>query len=308
MKFEKVFLVTGGQGFLGSRLVHLLDMEFPDCQILSIVRSKRRICDEYSSEVQLIYGDLRETETLANLPTNITHIFSLSATIPWKKNEKFKARIAVNNLAPIANLIEYSRKWRNLRQIIYSSSISVYGQSSHLLSEDSKKEPDDIYGASKLAGEDLLACLEDRGIKVVSLRYSSLYGYGQYPKTVLPIMVDRAIQKKDIFVCGSGNRTQDFLYFDDAAYANLLAYKQEARGVFNIGSGVPITMTELALAINKIFANREAEVVHVPERSCRDLGFRIDISKARKELRYDPAIQIENGLKMLRKEMGVRIR
>ncbi len=296
-------MITGGHGLLGSRLVSLLIQRTPNAHIIVVSRDDRKAPWKTSSNVQQIYGDLRDANLWVKLPSDITHVFYLAASIPWKSEDKNKAKIVTDNLVPLAYLIEYSQRWPNLKQVIFSSSISVYTHTRLLLNENSLQSPVDIYGASKLAGEMVLLCLEFRGIRVVSLRYSSLYAYGQYEGTVLPIMVKRAIERKPILVYGNGLRTQDFLHCDDASNANIMAYKKQAQGVFNIGSGESVSMTELAQTISKLFTNGTAKIVYVPEKMEHDPGFRIDISKARQELDYRPLIQIEKGLQKFKKEM-----
>jgi nucleoside-diphosphate-sugar epimerase len=304
MPTNEKFLVTGGMGLLGSRLIPLLSRKKPDSQMIVVSRTEGKKLRQNISNVQMVCGDLREAGLWSGLPKNITHVFHLAAVIPKNIDDLNRSSIAADNLLPLAHLIEQSRKWSNLKQVIYSSSISVYPQIEQFLNEDSVKKPANIYAASKLAGEQLLLCLEYRGVKVASLRYSSLYAYGQHPGTVLPIMMDRAIQKKEILVYGDGTRVMDFLHCDDAAYANLLAYKKQKGGVFNIGSGVALTMTELARTINEVFTNDTAEVIHLRDKVENGPGFKMDISKARQELGYVPMIKLKRGLQMLKKSMG----
>jgi nucleoside-diphosphate-sugar epimerase len=118
-------------------------------------------------------------------------------------------------------------------------------------------------------------------------------------------MVHGAIQKKEIVVYGEGKRTQDFLHVKDAALANLLAYEKEARGVFNIASGISITMQSLAQTINEIFIQNEAKIIRLSSKEDDDPGFKVDISKAIQELNYQPSFQIREGLLKLKEEMSV---
>jgi len=303
---EKVFLVTGGHGFLASRLIPLLHKNILKCKIIVASRTKEDKEWQKYSDIFQIYGDISDGKIWDRMPKTITHVFHLAAVIPRRSQDMNRAAIAEDNLLPLTHLIEKSQRWPNLKQVIFSSSISVYAKTGALLNEDSPKIPIDIYGASKLAGEHLLFCLGSRGVQVVSLRYSSLYGYGQYQGTVLPMMVNRAIKKKEILVYGSGKRTQNFIYHDDAANANFLAYKKQGKGAFNIGSGISITMKELAENISWVFTNGEANIVYSLEKDDHDLGFKLDISKAKRELGYQPSFQIKDGLKKLKDEMGIK--
>jgi nucleoside-diphosphate-sugar epimerase len=303
MSKRGTFLITGAQGLLGSHLIKLISAELPGCKLVLVQRSKGKGHRKNSSNIKIFHGDLREAKLWNDLPNSITHVFHLAAYIPWNAEEKNKARVVEDNLIPLAHLIEQSQKWLPLEQVIFSSSISVYSRSPAYLKEFSPKEPLDLYGASKLAGEQLLLCLGIRGVKVVNLRYSSLYAYGQYPGSVLPIMIDRAITNKEILVYGTGKRTQDFLHYSDAARANILAYQAKVNGIFNIGSGVPISMTELAEKISKVFTGGAAKIIHVKEKEDNDPGFKLDISKAKKVLKFRPTVKLEAGLQMIKEKM-----
>jgi UDP-glucose 4-epimerase len=299
---QSVILVTGGYGLLGSRVIPFLAQNIHDCQIIVVGREGRQ-GHWKSQNVKALNGDLRDENLWAGLPDTITHVVHLAAVIPWKAEEKYKASVVTDNLLPLANLLEHGQRWPNLQQIIYSSSISVYAQTAEFLDEDSPKLPANLYGAAKLAGEELLRCLEARGVRVVSLRLSSLYADGQYEGTVLPIMVKRALHKQDILIFGDGTRTQDFLHCEDAARAILLSFQKEAQGVFNVGTGNPITMTVLAQTISRVFADGKANIIYQPAKADNDSGIKLDISRARRGLNYEPLIQLEKGLEKLKKEM-----
>ena len=303
MDHKNILLVTGAFGFLGSCLGMVLRERFDEGQILAVGRSRTDACWKGSSKVEYLYGDLNDPKLWAALPKTITHVFHLAAAIPRGEEERKRVSIAKDNLLPLLHLIEFSRSWPNLQQVIFSSTISLYAKTGLPLTEDSLKGPSDLYGASKLAGEHLLNCLGSDEVRVVHLRYSSLYGYGQYQGTVLPLMVHGAIQKREIVVYGEGKRTQDFLHVRDAALANLLVYEKQARGVFNIASGIPITMQSLAQTINEIFAQNEARIINIFSKEDCDPGFKVDISRAKQELNYQPSFQIREGLQKLMEEM-----
>jgi len=301
---QAVILVTGGQGLLGSRVVPLLAQEILDAQIIVVARQ----ADRHSSnvpQIETILGDLRDESLWTRVPATITHVFHLAAAIPWRVEDRHKATVVMDNLLPLANLIEHSQRWPNLQQIIYSSSVSVYRQTDKFLDEDSPQQPATLYGASKLAGEKLLHSLEARGVETVSLRLSSLYGYGQYEGTVLPIMVGRAVKKQDLLIFGDGTRAQDFLHCEDAARAILLAFQKRAKGVYNVGTGTPVSMTELAQTVNRVFSGGATRIIFQPEKADSDPGIRLNIQKATRELNYQPRIDLESGLQQLKQELSV---
>ncbi len=304
MALKDALLVTGGGGFLGSHLVPLLHHEFPKSHIVVVVRRRKRSKIQCFEGAEVIWGDLRERKVWKKLPADITHVFHLAASIPWRPSEKNETAVLRDNLLPIVRLVERARDWRRLKQVIFSSSISVYGASPRRLKEHAPKRPGDFYGFSKLLGESLLESLTPKGVSVVCLRYSSLYGPGQYPGTVLPRMIHDAAEKNRISVFGSGRRSQDFLFCEDAAGANLLAYQSKAEGIFNIGSGVATTMRTLARTVNRVFAKGEAKICYSRQKIDRDPGHKISIKKAEIHLGFHPHVSLEQGLRKLRGEMA----
>lgn len=286
-------LVTGSAGLLGRRFVPLLAQSISDARIIATTRSSNKT--PTLPGVAYVRGDLRDRSFWRSLPTSITHVFHLAAVIPWKPEERTTPELMSENISPALNLLEQISEWPQLKQVVYSSSVSVYSPTNMFISERSRCDPPTIYGRAKLIGENLLATFPHS----VSLRFSSIYGRDQYAGTVLPIMVKRAQDKEPLIVFDDGSRTQDFIHVDDAARACLLCLQKGASGVYNVGSGLPVTMTELAQTVSKVFAEGTAQIVFRPEQKDTDPGMRIDISKIRSELNYQP-MPIAEGLKLLR--------
>ena len=296
------FLVTGGGGYLGVRFVPLLVERVPGCRIIAISR-REWPKNARASCIEVLHGDLRDSRIWEELPSSITHVFHLAATIPRKPEDKRTASVVTDNVGPVALLADFARRWPNLKQIIYSSSVSVYEQSNEPLKEDSPQRPADSYGASKLAGEVLLRSAESTGVATAALRFSSIYGYGQYPGTVLPLMIRRALDAQEIVVFGDGSRRQDFLHRDDAAGALLLAFQTQARGAFNIGSGVSTSMLDLAEAINRVFTLGTAKVLRQANVELNANGIVLDVTKATQNLGYRASVDLESGLRCIKNEM-----
>lgn len=295
-------VVTGASGLLGSRVVPLLRQAAPSSRIITVVR-RREFTQPPSWGAEVVSADLRDPQAWRSFPAELTHVIHLAAVIPWNTNDRWNASVVSDNVAPIANLIESSTGWPNLKQIVYSSSVSVYGPSASWLTESASTRPISLYGAAKLCGEDLLACLAARGVAVASLRFSSLYASGHYEGTVLPIMVNRARQREPLMIFGDGSRTQDFLHCEDAAAAIVLTFEKRATGVYNVGSGVPTTMSELARTAARVFADGSLDFVFQPEKTDTDPGIKLDITKAQRELAYQPGISLEAGLQKLKLEL-----
>lgn len=279
-----VLLVTGGGGLLGRRLMGLLS-SLP-APVTAVLRDSKKVLPEWKN-AEIIEGDLCDFKTWQKIRPDITHVFHLAARLPSGKCSGIEA----DNIKPVRHLLKASKKWRNLKQVIYSSSISA------------GMRPLSPYAESKRKGEILLNTLKKKKIKVCSLRLSSIYDRGKNDGTVMPLMIDRAVNLKQITLFGKGSRTQDFVHAWDAAQALLQAYRCGKSGVFNIGSGKATSMKALAHAVNRIFAAGKAKIVY--DRQKPDgAGVKINIAPARRSLKYTPKISLRKGLLMLKEGMS----
>lgn len=291
---KNLIVLTGGFGLLGRRVQPLLAQQ-PDTEVINITRNTNTRSNE---NFTTIHGDLRDETLWRQLPDNVTHVIHLAASIPWNPPERENSSLIPDNVLPITNLCERSKNWPNLKQVIYSSSISVYSPNADWLREDSPRHPTSLYGAAKLAGEELIMGLNAREIQTVSLRFSSLYAHDQNGASVLPLMVNRALRKEPILVFGDGSRTQDFLQCDEAARAVITCFQKEAQGTYNVGSGTPTSMLELANVVSRVFGDTPIQMQ--PEKVDKDPGFRLDVSKIKHELGFESKVSLEDGLRKLK--------
>lgn len=288
-----VLLVTGAGGLLGAELLRQCRIMHPDLEIIAVVRED---CSEpVQADCTCLAGDLCERQTWDRVPPTVTHVCHLAAVLDAKAPDRDATLLHANTL-PIARLIEAAHQWPQLRSIVYSSSISVYGATNERVTEQSPTQPESPYAAAKLAGEALLSCLRSRDIDVACLRMTSLYGPTMRRRGVLPVMLAAAVESNLIRVHGSGRRTQDFLHVADAARATLAAASHAANGIFNIGAGKSVSMTELAEHISTVCTSGQARVVH--DRTLPDgpPGYSVDIDHARETFGFSPTVELAEGL------------
>jgi len=183
--------------------------------------------------------------------------------------------------------------------LVYASSSSVYGsRTATPISEDTRACPDNPYSAGKLSGEELIAASCERdGLRAASLRIAAPYGPNQPKKTVIHFFLDAAVNGRDLFVYGSGNRTQDFTFVDDVAEACWLALQHRAVGAFNVSGGQPVTMRQLAeLAIECVGADTSRIIVGSHSDPQEDYRGIFSIEKARHQLGFEPHVSLREGL------------
>jgi UDP-glucose 4-epimerase len=309
----ETILVTGAAGLLGGAVVRGLLEEYPTGRVVAAVRGrsvperlKEIVADgKVAARVTIVHGDLSKPHVWGRLPDTITRAIHLAARIERDAEAARRAEVVRDNLGPIAHLVEWAQRSPCLRQVVYASSVSVYGNTTEMVSEATPPEPANLYAAAKLAGEDLLGVLTARGVCVTCLRYSSLYGPGMYAGTVLPLMIRQACEKNEITVFGAGRRAQDFLHVADAAQAALLACRHTAAGIFNVAAGTSTTMADLARIVSEAFAAGRARVRLAEERPDGPPGYVVDVRKAHHVLGFRARYDLAAGLREMERPSGV---
>jgi len=292
---NKRILITGAAGFIGTHLTrYLLEKNYD----LVLTCHKKKISREFKNYATCISLDLTRKESLERkTPTDIGAVFHLanfvSNSVSW---ETVRESFEINAFGTLRLLCHC----RNLgvRRFVSSSSISVYGAHRQgRISERHSPEPDTYYGMSKFMGE--LFCERFNTLNTlsaVSLRYSSVYGVGQKPDTVLPLFINKTLKDKEMEIYGKGKKIQDFVYVKDVVEANYRAFHSNERGSFNIASGKGTNIVDLAHLIKDIFSSGRSRVVLNSEKPGDNTDYYFDISKAKKKLGYDVNYSLRKGL------------
>ena len=173
----------------------------------------------------------------------------------------------------------------------------MYGDISEITNEEADLKINNEYSKSKFETESKLEKLEK--IKSFILRVNAPYSYKIITKTVLKIFIENAFQNKPIIYSGNGNREQDFTHVDDIAAAVLLCSSNVANsGVYNISSGTPISMKNLANLIKSVLPNCTSTITNSGKADNQEnYRAKINISKAKIELNWSPKITLDQGIK-----------
>ncbi|HKY33592.1 MAG TPA: NAD-dependent epimerase/dehydratase family protein, partial [Candidatus Polarisedimenticolia bacterium] len=181
--------------------------------------------------------------------------------------------------------------------LVFMSSIQVYGDPRRLpVDEEHPTEPVTSYGVAKLCGEQMLAIACRRlGVRCVSLRASFVYGRGQHPGNVIPVFLRELRGGRPPVVFGDGREVRDDVHVTDVARAVEGALSGGAEGAFNIASGRPRTLLDVAEAACRISGTGLRPVVRAGAGGWVDRWFSID--RARRELPWEPTIDLDEGLR-----------
>jgi dTDP-glucose 4,6-dehydratase len=301
-------LVTGGAGFIGSHIVdRLLDEGFKVRVLdnLSTGEKKNLAQHQNKKSFQFIEGDIRNFDLVKKTVKGVDAVIHEAALVSVTRSVENPLLSKEINVTGTVNLLKACVD-AHVKRFIYASSCAVYGDTETLPNhENLAPKPLSPYAADKLAAENYVKVFHDvYGLETVSLRYFNVYGprqkYGPY-SGVISILINRLLANKPPIIYGDGKQTRDFINVKDVVEANMLALsKRKTVGeVFNISTGEATTINKLTETIQKIMGKTSLKPVHAEPRPGDIKHSYGDITKARKNLEYEPKVQLEKGLSEL---------
>ena len=201
-------------------------------------------------------------------------------------------------LGGTVNLLEILRDLKNLKRFVYISSSMIYGNFEYTpIDEESKKEPVEIYGGMKLAGEYMVKVYSKRyDIPYTIIRPSAVYGPTDNNKRVVDLFLTNAILNKKIKVNNAKTTYLDFTYVKDLVEGIKLAtLSDKAKNEdFNITRGKGKSLQELIDIILKLYPNTEIE--YTSREGFRPKRGSLSIKKAEGLLSYKPKFDLNSGV------------
>jgi len=300
------FLVTGGAGFIGSHIVEELIEQGQYVRVIdNFITGKKENLQDFISGIELIEGDLRDSEQVKSAVRDIDYVIH-QAALPSVPRSVSKPLLSNEcNINGTLNLLVASKD-AGVKRFVYASSSSVYGDTPVLPKEEGMKtNPLSPYAVSKLAGEHYCRVFSNiYGFETVSLRYFNVFGPRQDPKSqyaaVIPLFVSKIFGDEAITIHGDGEQTRDFSYVKNVVNANLQACfsKKDVSGkVFNIACGKRISINRLVLILKEL-TNRNIKAINIEPRPGDVKHSLADINMAKEFLDYEPEISVERGLEI----------
>ncbi|WP_027132737.1 NAD-dependent epimerase/dehydratase family protein [Geminicoccus roseus] len=287
-------LVTGAAGLIGRAVAAQLRARGD--RVVGIDRMASG-----SDETVVMECDLRDSHRLhaiaaATTLDAIIHCGAHSGPMVARDNPYDLVQV---NVVGTANVLEVARIHR-LRRLVNCSSVSTYGDTGPgPVIEDVPQQPSTVYGATKLAAEKITtAYAVEHGLDTVSLRLSWVYGPNRTTFCILRQMVADALAGRPTRTTSGADALRQYIHAEDAATALVCALDASnlTQRAYNVTGDDCRTMTEAANVVRQILP--EADIVLGPG---PDLGDdqqqRFDISAARRDLRYTPAISLEQGIR-----------
>jgi UDP-glucuronate 4-epimerase len=197
------------------------------------------------------------------------------------------------------NLLEVMRK-NNFKRLIFASSSSVYGNNTKVpFSEtDNVDFPISPYAASKKAGEQLCFTYHHLyNFKIFCLRFFTVYGPRQRPDLAICKFSKAILHDEPICLYGNGTTSRDYTHISDIIQGITAAIlKVEGYEIFNLGESTPVSLTDLVSIIEK-HSHKQAKIKYLPMQSGDVFRTCADISKAQNKLNYNPAVDIDTGIR-----------
>ncbi|MEE2704896.1 MAG: NAD-dependent epimerase/dehydratase family protein [Pseudomonadota bacterium] len=300
MTNNRVTIVTGGAGFIGSHMVDLLIDNGHQVHVIDNLQGGREsnIAHHLNNpKFSFTNIDIRELDKKSPIFKNakyVCHFAGIGDIVP--SIEKPLDYIDVN-LNGTIKVLECSR-YAGIEKFVYAASSSCYGIAEVPTNEKHKIQPEYPYALSKYLGEQAAFHWNKvYGIPVNSIRIFNAYGTrsrtsGAYG-AVFGVFLRQKIENKPLTVVGDGSQRRDFLYVTDVASAFLAALETEMTGeIWNLGASNP-------QSVNKIVELLDSEVTYIPKRPGEPECTFADTTKIRNELNWKDKVSFEDGVKNL---------
>jgi len=304
---NKKILLTGGAGFIGTKLCEILSKNNEMLIYDNLNRNSIKNTNLLDRDnIKLVQGDILDLNHVKLVidkynPNIVIHLAAVAGIDTVIKNPVTTMKV---NMIGTYNVLEALKDHKIDRFIDFSTS-EVFGSYAYKVDEQHTTNLAPVgearwtYSVSKLAGEHLAhSYYKEYGFPVVTVRPFNIYGDGQVGEGAIHHFVVKAINNEEIQIHGDGDQIRSWCYIDDFVNGIMLCLdNKEAIGQsFNIGNPRgTITISMLAKLIKRL-ANSNSEIVYVPK-TYVDVELRIpSIEKAKVILGFEPKYDLDEGL------------
>jgi UDP-glucose 4-epimerase len=306
---ERSVLVSGGAGFIGSHL----------CESIARIRLRRLVVIDNLflgkvsnlDEARALYPglkfykesitDYKKTKEII-IRNNVDVVFNL-AVVPLPASLVKPKMTFEENVSGTLNLCELARQ-KYFKTLIHCSSSEAYGCAIYVpMDEKHPIKPTTVYAASKAAADMLcLSYAQTHGIDCSIIRPFNNYGPRQNASTyagIIPIVINRIIDRKPIIIFGDGKQTRDFIFVRDTAKAFMDIYnsKDTRNKIVNIGSGREISVINLVKLILRLMNAKNVRIKYTKARPGDVRRHCADVDMARELINFSPQTSFEAGLR-----------
>ena len=302
-------LVTGGKGFIGSKIVEMLSNDGHKITVVDnhdtygiMTKEELHKLNQWrtrnwsAKNVSMIPGDILDRLTCLKAFSYNPDIVIHLATYP---RAKIVDNDPINGIPKVigttTNLLWHASQF-GTKKFVYISSSMVYGDFVDGMKEDGQTKPKNIYGEAKLTGERMVKLFAKRdGLNYNIIRPSGVYGPGDMPDRVVSKFFAKAMKNETITLHNGENKV-DFTYRQDAARGIIQAALSSVANVsFNITAGHATSLRTLAETIIDITGSK-SDVEDIGNHKLYPMRGTLDISRAKDLLDYKPKFSLREGL------------
>lgn len=301
MTRQKISVVTGGAGFIGSHMVDLLLDEGHEVRVIdNLVGGREANLAHHAGNagLKVEYRDIRDIQSDDALFGGVHYVFHFAGIGDIVPSIEQPAEYMSANVQGTVKVLEAARHAGTLEKLVYAASSSCYGLAAVPTREDHPIQPKYPYALSKYQGEQAVFHWHQvYKLPVNSIRIFNAYGTrsrtsGAYG-AVFGVFLRQKLAGKPFTVVGDGTQTRDFLYATDVAAAFLAAAETDHVGrVWNLGAGNP-------QSVNRLVELLGGEVTYIPKRPGEPDCTWADITRITRELDWQPKVPFEEGVKRM---------
>ncbi|HUB59787.1 MAG TPA: NAD-dependent epimerase/dehydratase family protein [Puia sp.] len=300
----KRIFITGGFGFIGSAVIKHLqhcgheifvydDLSFGSRQFIDIPDSR------------FVRGNILDADLLGSAmrkfrPEWVIHLAAVHF-IPFCNEHPFES--ANINIAGTMNVLKGCRQIKGLEKVLFASTAAVYPIHEEAIPESLPPAPSDIYGLSKMTGEELCKKFQaETGIPTILCRFFNAFGPNETNPHLIPAIQRQVLEGKRTILLGNTRPKRDFIHTYDMARAVELLLNKFEDGIdtFNLGRGIEYSVLEVIAAFEKALGETlTIETDPARMRKSDRLHLLADIAKLSAFAGWQPEISLEEGIKTL---------
>lgn len=294
-------LITGGAGFIGSHLVKLFDKRLDKFSTVTIA-------DDFSGGnkdniplgvhyYEIDCRDKNKVDEMFKDNGGFDLVYCLAANAAEGKSHFSPIDITTRNYNSFLNVLVAGIN-HGMKKMVITSSVAVYGSAKPPFSEDTKPEPEDLYGLSKLNMEktlDIMSKVYD--FKWASARAHNVYGPSQSMKdpyrNVVTIWMNKILKGEPYTIYGDGSMKRCYTYVEDLVEG--LYNLKDHEGIFNLGADEAYSLKDLSNAIQNV-SGGITPPQYLPARVQEVETAVLLHDKAKKELNYQTRVSLIDGI------------